>query len=64
MNVIGDTNQASSAGEEAGLDPREAAKILEQTTRQARRQFDARSPLAAYTEALRHLLGGLAPWAL
>ena len=60
MTLIGDTNQAASAGEGSGLDPREAAKILEQTNRQARRQFAAQSPLAAYTEALRTLLGGLA----
>ena len=60
MNVLGDTNQAASAGAGAGLDQREAATILEQATRQARRQFDAQSPLAGYTEALRNLLGGRA----
>src|ERR1700737_2265271 len=47
MNVIDDANQAPSAGEGAGLDPREAAKILEQAGRQARRQFDPQPPLAA-----------------
>ena len=51
MNVIGDTNQASSAGEEAGLDPREAARILEQAERQARRQFDPQPPLVVVVGA-------------
>lgn len=60
MNLIGDTNQAASASEGAGRDPREAARILEQTQHQSRRQFGAQSPLATYTEALRTLLGGRA----
>jgi len=60
MNVTGDTNQVASAGEEAALDHMEAAKTLEQTKRQARRQFDAQPPMAEYTAALRTLLGGLA----
>src|SRR6267378_7399482 len=46
MNMTGDTKQAASAGEEAGLDPREAAQILEQAKRQARRQFEPHPPLA------------------
>src|ERR1700719_4716201 len=45
MNVIGDTDQGSSAGEDAGLDPREAVKILEQAKRQAERQFDPQPPV-------------------
>lgn len=51
MNVIGDTNQADSAGEGASLDPREAAQILEQAQRQARRQFDPQPPLAVVVGA-------------
>lgn len=51
MNVIGDTNQAESAGEGAGLDPKEAAQILEQAQRQARRQFDPQPPLAVVVGA-------------
>ena len=51
MNVIGDTNEAASAGEEAGLDPREAAQILKQAQSQARRQFDPQPPLAVVVGA-------------
>jgi hypothetical protein len=46
MNVMGDTNQDASAGEGAALDPREAAQILEQAQRKARRQFDPQPPVA------------------
>ena len=45
MNSIGDGNQAASTDDVAGMDPREAATILEQTKRQARRQFDPQPPL-------------------
>src|SRR5437588_668837 len=62
MNEAGDTNQAASAGEGAGLDPREAAKILEQTKRQARRQFDPQSSLAAVAGAGVFLFGYGAVW--
>jgi hypothetical protein len=62
MNPIGDTNEAVSAGEVAGMDPREAAKILEQTKRQARRQFDPQSALAAVVGAGVFLFGYGAVW--
>jgi hypothetical protein len=63
MNVIGDTNEAASAGDVAGMDPREAAKILEQTQRQARRQFDPQPPLAVVVgAALVFLFGYGAVW--
>ena len=62
MNVIDDTDQAASAGEGAGLDPREAAKILEEANRQARRQFDPVSPLAALAGAGAFLVGYGAVW--
>jgi hypothetical protein len=62
MNVTGDTDQAASAGEGASLDPREAAKILEQAKRQARRQFDPVSPLAAVAGAGAFLFGYGAVW--
>ena len=50
-NMVGDTNEAASTGEGAGLDPREAARILEQTKRQARRQFDPQPPPAVVVGA-------------
>ena len=62
MNMTGDTKQAASAGEEAGLDPREAAKILEQTKTRARRQFDPQSVLAAVVGAGVFLFGYGAVW--
>jgi hypothetical protein len=62
MNVVGDTNEAASAGEVAGMDPREAAKILEQTKLQARRQFDPQSALAAVVGAGVFLFGYGAVW--
>jgi hypothetical protein len=62
VNVVGNTNEAASAGEVAGMDPREAAKILEQTKRQARRQFDPQSALAAVVGAGVFLFGYGAVW--
>jgi hypothetical protein len=62
MNVVGDTNEAASAGEVAGMDPREAAKILEQTKMHARRQFDPQSALAAVVGAGVFLFGYGAVW--
>jgi hypothetical protein len=50
MNVD-DTNEAASAGEGAALDPREAARILDQAERQARRQFDPQPPLVVVVGA-------------
>src|ERR1700674_1956357 len=51
MNVIDDANEAASASEGAGLDPREAAKILEQAKSQDRRHFDPQPPLAVVVGA-------------
>jgi len=62
MNQAGDANQIGTAGEGAGLDPREAARILEQTKRQARRQFDPQSSLAAVLGAGVFLFGYGAVW--
>ena len=39
MNETGDSNEAATADNGGGFDPREAATLLEQTRRQARRQF-------------------------
>jgi hypothetical protein len=62
MNSAGDTNQIGTAGDGAGLDPREAARILEQTQRQARREFDSQSWLAAVVGAGVFLFGYGAVW--
>src|SRR6202165_1987094 len=51
MNAAGGTTQIGTAGEGAGLDPREAARILEQTQRQAPRQCDPQSALGAVAGA-------------
>src|ERR1700694_2724703 len=62
MNAAGDTNQIGAPVEEAGLDPQEAARILEHAKRQARRQFDPVSPLAALAGAGAFLVGYGAVW--
>jgi hypothetical protein len=62
MNAAGDTNQIGEAGEAAGLDPREAARILEQTKRQAQHQFDPVTPLAVVAGAGAFLFGYGAVW--
>lgn len=51
MNVISDSSQSDSRGEGTALDPREAAKILDQAARQARRQFDPQPPLVVVVGA-------------
>jgi hypothetical protein len=45
MNGTRDTNETTTADNGGGLDPREAAALIEQTERQARRQFDPNPPL-------------------
>jgi hypothetical protein len=57
-----DTNQVGAAGEGAGLDPREAAQILDEAKRQARREFDPQSALAAVVGAGVFLFGYGAVW--
>jgi hypothetical protein len=57
-----DTNQVGAAGEGAGLDPREAAQILDDARRQARREFDPQSALAAVVGAGVFLFGYGAVW--
>jgi hypothetical protein len=44
MNGTRDTHATQTDEDESGLDPREAARLLEQTTREAQRKFDLRSP--------------------
>src|SRR6202140_2943686 len=62
MNGAGEINEAASTAEAGGLDPREAARILEQTKKQARRQFDPQSALAAVVGAGVFLFGYGAVW--
>jgi hypothetical protein len=62
MNAAGDTDQIGTAAEDAALDPREAERILDQAKRQARRQFDPVSPLAAVAGAGAFLVGYGAVW--
>ena len=45
MNQTDDRHSAPGAEDDRGFDPQAAAALLEQTTRQARRQFDPRPPL-------------------
>jgi hypothetical protein len=45
MNEEHDTSETATVDESRELDPREAAALLEQTTRRAQREFDIRPPL-------------------
>ena len=45
MNGTSDMGKADTYGDEGGLDPRGAARLLEQTRREAQRKFDLSSPL-------------------
>jgi hypothetical protein len=56
MNGSRDMNEAETADEGSGLDPREAATLIEQTNRQARRQFAPQTPLLAMSVAAFFLL--------
>jgi len=53
MNGTHDLDQAADADDHGALDPREAARLLEQTSREARRQFTLSPPL------LTALMGGV-----
>lgn len=65
MNPAGDTNQIGAAGEGAGLEPLEAARILEQTKRQARRTLDPQPPIVVIAAAGFFLFGyGTVWWSL
>jgi len=55
------THDSPSAGE-GGLDPREAARLLEQTKRQAQRRFDLSSPLLSVLGAVVVLVALGAVW--
>jgi hypothetical protein len=62
MSATHDTGTSPTGDEGGELDPREAARILEQTAIQARRQFEPSSPLAAVIGAGVFLFGYGAVW--
>lgn len=62
MNGTLDTDETASADDGGGLDPRGAAKLLEQTTREAQRGFDLSSPLLSVLGAAVVLVALGAVW--
>jgi hypothetical protein len=52
MNETRDTNETTTAGDGGELGPGEAAALLEQTKRQARRKFDPNPPLLSLLRAV------------
>ena len=62
MNGTRDTSDAGTAGEGSGLDPREAATLLEQTTQRARRQFEPYPPWLLVARAVGVLVAFGAVW--
>jgi len=52
MNETRDTNETTAAGNDGELDPREAATLLAQTTREARRKFNPNPPLLSLLRAI------------
>lgn len=51
MDGTGDFNETATADDGREFDPREAARLLEQTKREAQRQFDLRPPLLTLIRA-------------
>ncbi len=62
MNGTRDRDETGMADEERGLDPREAANLLEQTRRQAKRGFDYRTPALSLLGAVVVLVAFGALW--
>jgi hypothetical protein len=62
MDNTRDLEQAATAGNGDVLDPREAARLLEQTSREARRQFSMNPPLATALMGVLVLLAYGALW--
>jgi hypothetical protein len=52
MNETRDTNETAAADNDGALDPREAATLLAQTKRQARRNFNPNPPLLSLLRAV------------
>src|SRR5690349_3571216 len=62
MNGTRDISRAGTTGEGGGLDPRQAATLLEQTGRQARRQFEPYPPWMLVIRAVMALAACGAVW--
>jgi hypothetical protein len=62
MNGTFDMGKAEGHGDETGLDPREAAQLLDRTTRQAERGLDFHSPWLSLFAAAVALVGFGAVW--
>ncbi len=62
MNGIHDRGTAGTHEDEGGLDPREAARLLAQTQRQARRELDFRSPWLSLLAAAAALVAFGSVW--
>ena len=62
MQGTHDIDETATADDGARLDPREAARLFDQTRRDARRQFDLRPPVLAAVMAFVVLLGYAALW--
>jgi hypothetical protein len=62
MQGTRDSDQTTTADDGDRLDPREAARLFDQTQRNARRQFDLRPPVVSAVMAFVILLGYGALW--
>jgi hypothetical protein len=62
MNETRDTDDTAKADHDAGLDPREAARLLEQTRREAQRKLNLSSPLLSLLGAAVVLVALGAVW--
>jgi hypothetical protein len=62
MNGSPDINDSAATDESDKLDPRQAADILEQATRRARRQFDPHPPVLGLVNALIALIAYGVVW--
>jgi hypothetical protein len=62
MNGTRDTNETATADDGDGFDPRQAAALLEQTQREARRKFDPQPPLLSLLNAAAAFVAYGAVW--
>src|SRR5207302_546075 len=62
MNEEQDKDENATVDEGGGFDPRAAARLLEQTTRRAKRQFEFPSPLLSLMQAAALLAAYGAIW--